>query len=70
MHNRVLVAGQAVTKEAVQAALVAVLRERGVVKVRVACTVCGAETSTWIRPADEVVPAVWCYRCQEEVERG
>lgn len=57
--------GQSVTREALEAAMIAILPLRDAVKVAVICGDCGTETTTWIHPTDTVVPYVRCNRCYD-----
>ena len=57
--------GQLVTREVLEAAMISILPLRDAVKVAAICGDCGAETTTWLRPADETVPYVRCNRCYD-----
>ena len=66
-HPCPLVAGQALTREAVQAARPPrgkLLRGDAAVEVYVACSRCGDFVRTWVTPKDGEAPTVYCNYCE------
>jgi len=66
MHQH-LIAGQAITREAVEAARVpggGFLRDEGAIEVYVACVRCGDLVRSWVTPKMDVAPVRYCDYCE------